>query len=203
MAKKKYKKKKQKLTLGKLVLFIILVAILYGAYYYYENYYKPNNPPVTVEGELSFHFMMLGNDHSGDAVYIKAGDNDILIDAGSEANSVDSVKTYINQYCTDGTLEYVIATHADADHIAGFAGTTKENTSIFDFYDCGTIIDFPLTEKDTATYNRYVEKRDKEVSDKFKRKVYRQSIHVWKLDKLIDSPYKGKYLEQEYLYHYS
>lgn len=162
MAKKGYKKKK--LTLGKVILFIVIVAILAGAYYYYENYYKKKNQ-IPVQGELSFHFMMLGNDHSGDSVYIKAGDNDILIDAGSETNSVDEIKNYVNQYCTDGKLEYVIATHADSDHIAGFAGTTKASTSIFDFYDCGTIIDFPLTEKDTATYHRYVEKRDNEVQD--------------------------------------
>ncbi|MBR1983463.1 MAG: MBL fold metallo-hydrolase [Clostridia bacterium] len=162
MAKRRYKKKK--LTLGKVILFILIVAILYGAYYYYQNVYKKKNQ-LPVEGELSFHFMMLGNDHSGDSVYIKAGDNDILIDAGSETNSVDEIKNYVNQYCTDGKLEYVIATHADSDHIAGFAGTTKANTSIFDFYDCGTIIDFPRTEKDTATYNRYVEKRDKEVQE--------------------------------------
>ena len=163
MAKKRYKKKKQQLTVGRVILFILIVAILYGAYYYYENIYKKKNQ-LPIEGELSFHFMMLGNDHSGDSVYIKAGDNDILIDAGSETNSVDDIKNYVNQYCTDNKLEYVIATHADSDHIAGFAGTTKANTSIFDFYDCGTIIDFPLTEKDTATYNRYVEKRNLEVS---------------------------------------
>ncbi len=48
-----------------------------------------------------------------------------------------------------------------------------------------------------------LERKDKEISDKFKRKVYRQSIYIWKLDKLINSSYNGKYLEQEYLYHYS
>lgn len=167
MAKKNYNKKgkskKKKITLGGFIILLILVALVCAGYYYYKNYYKPNKPFVPVEGELSFHFMMLGNDHSGDSVYIKAGENDILIDAGSETNSVDEIKNYVNQYCTDEKLEYVIATHADSDHIAGFAGTTKENTSIFDFYDCGTIIDFPRTEKDTATYNRYVEKRDAEV----------------------------------------
>ena len=48
-----------------------------------------------------------------------------------------------------------------------------------------------------------LKKHEKEISDKFKRKVYRQSIHVWNLDKLINSSYNGKYLEQEYLYNYS
>lgn len=162
MAKRKSKKKK--ITVGKVVLFILIIVLLYAGYYYYENYYKKKSI-LPVEGELSFHFMMLGNDHSGDCTYIKAGNNDILIDAGSKSNSVESIKNYVDEYCTDNTLEYVIATHADSDHIAGFAGTTKENTSLFDFYECKTIIDFPRTEKDTPTYKRYVEKRDKEVSE--------------------------------------
>ena len=162
MAKKRRNKKK--LTVGQFIVFILIAAILYGANYYYENYYN-KKPLIPIEGELSFHFMMLGNSHSGDCVYIKAGDNDILIDAGSEANSVDDIKDYVNQYCTDGKLEYVIATHAHSDHIDGFAGTTKANTSIFDFYTTGVIIDFPRTENLTATYYRYVEKRDNEVSE--------------------------------------
>lgn len=159
----KTKRKKRKSSAGAVVFAIIFILVLLAGYYYYKNYYQKDTPPVPVEGDLSFHFMMLGNDHSGDCIYIKAGDNDILIDAGSEANSVDDIKSYVDTYCEDNTLEYVIATHGDSDHISGFAGTTKENSSIFDFYECEVIIDFPLTNKKTATYNRYVEKRDAEV----------------------------------------
>ena len=115
---------------------------------------------VVAQGAISFHFLMLGNNNAGDAVYIKAGDNDILIDAGSRANSIDDISSYINQYVTDGKLEYVIATHGDQDHIAGFA---KENGSIFDLYECEVIIDFPKTTKTTATYNNYVSERNAEV----------------------------------------
>ncbi len=157
---KKVAKKHPVLTFFVLIIFALCVI---GGYYAYNKFFKPSPAPIT--GELSVHFMMLGNDHSGDAIYIKAGDNDILIDAGSETSSVTSIRNYVDQYCTDGVLEYVIATHADADHIAGFAGTTKQNTSIFDYYETKIIIDFPITEKTTDTYNRYVAKRDAEVAE--------------------------------------
>lgn len=156
---KKVAKKHPVLTFFLVLIFALCVV---GGYYVYVKFIKPIPAPIT--GELSFHFMMLGNDHSGDCTYIKAGDNDILIDAGSEENSVDDIKNYVDNYCTDGVLEYVIATHADADHIAGFAGSKNENNSIFDYYECEVIIDFPITEKDTATYERYVAKRDAEVA---------------------------------------
>ena len=37
-------------------------------------------------------------------------------------------KEYVDKYCTDGVLEYVIATHAHQDHIAGFVGNKDGNT---------------------------------------------------------------------------
>ena len=117
---------------------------------------------IEAKGEISFHFMMLGNDNAGDCIYIKAGENDILIDAGSRANSIDDIKNYIDAYVTDGKLEYVIVTHGDQDHIAGFA---KKNGSIFDLYECETIIDFPKTTKTTETYYDYVSERDAEVGN--------------------------------------
>lgn len=116
---------------------------------------------MVVEGEISFHFITLGNDNAGDCVYVKAGDNDILIDAGSRGNSVDDINAYLSSYVTDGKLEYVIATHADQDHIAGFSA----DDGVLDYYKCGIIIDFPLTDKDTKTYENYVINRDAEVSE--------------------------------------
>ena len=69
---------------------------------------------------------------------------DVLIDAGSRKNSAKAITEYVNQFCDDGILEYVIATHAHQDHIAGFVGT-KEIPGIFDAYECQTIIDFSKT----------------------------------------------------------
>lgn len=116
---------------------------------------------VQAKGAISFHFMMLGNQYSGDCIYVKAGENDILIDAGSREGSIDDIDKYLNQYVTDDKLEYVIVTHADRDHIAGFA---KRDGSIFDLYKCDTIIDFPRTDKTTQTYNDYLAERNDEVT---------------------------------------
>ena len=123
---------------------------------------------VVAKGELSFHFMVLGNDDTGDCTYIKAGDNDILIDAGSNYDSIDDIQNYVDQYVTDGKLEYVIVTHADMDHIACFAGS-ENGQSLFDIYQCETIIDFPLTNKDTKAYGRYISERNEEVANGAKR----------------------------------
>lgn len=108
-------------------------------------------------GDLSIHFMVLGNQYTGDSTLIKVGDTEVLIDAGSRVNSAATITSYINRFCTDGVLEYVIATHADRDHIAAFP-------KIFENFQCGTIIDFPRTGATSDTYNNYVEARTAEVS---------------------------------------
>ena len=102
---------------------------------------------------FQIHFLELGNDKAGDSVYIKAGDNDILIDAGSRRGSAPTLKNYIDQYCTDGKLEYVIATHAHEDHIAGLVGEDSTKSGIFYKYQIDTSIDFALTDVSSALYN--------------------------------------------------
>ena len=145
-----------------LACFLALVIGFLAAFLLYTYLRRPSGGDVYVSGDLSFHFMELGNKYAGDSIYIKAGDADILIDAGSRASSTETTSAYIDQYCTDGVLEYVIATHADQDHIAGFAGSSS-SPSIFDRYECEVIIDFPLTDKDSQTYENYVAQRDAEV----------------------------------------
>lgn len=145
-----------------LACFLALVIGFLAAFLLYTYLRRPSGGDVYVSGDLSFHFMELGNKYAGDSIYIKAGDADILIDAGSRASSTETTSAYIDQYCTDGVLEYVIATHADQDHIAGFAGSSS-SPSIFERYECEVIIDFPLTDKDSQTYENYVAKRDAEV----------------------------------------
>ena len=115
-----------------------------------------------IGGNLQIHFLELGNYNTGDCVYIKAGDADILIDAGSKTTSVPTIAAYLNDYVTDNKLEYVIVTHAHEDHYAGFAAST----GIFDLYECEVIIDFAQTnQKETATmYSRYIANRDAEIA---------------------------------------
>ncbi len=168
MAKKRKKSRKSATSFMLGIIFLIVVC---AGYYVYNTYFnKDDGEPsggVQAIGELSFHFMMLGNANAGDCVYVKAGENDVLIDAGSRANSVDDIENYLNKYVTDGTLEYVIVTHADQDHIAGFASSN----SIFDLYECENIIDFNKSNKSLTTnngnpslYANYLSNRDAEIA---------------------------------------
>lgn len=120
---------------------------------------------IAADGDLEIHFLELGNKYTGDCTYIRAGENDILIDAGSRTNSIPTIDKYLKQYVTDGTLEYVIVTHAHQDHYAGFA-TGEKTDSLFDLYECEIIIDFAQIEtgkEDTAMYKNYVRERDAEI----------------------------------------
>ena len=111
---------------------------------------------------ISFHFLDLNIQYTGDCTYIKAGDNDILIDAGARKASGEVICDYLDQYVEDGKLEYVIATHAHQDHIAGFVGNSdsskpKGRTGVFYNYEVETLIDFPLSDATTAIYSDYLE----------------------------------------------
>lgn len=126
---------------------------------------------ITQYDELQIHFLELGNYATGDSTYIKAGDIDILIDAGSTQSSALTIINYINQYCKDGKLEYVITTHAHDDHYSGMFGLKQnsknahqeniQRNGILYYYDVGTLIDFSLTnkniEKPTGNYLNYIE----------------------------------------------
>lgn len=145
------------------VALLLIVAIVLGVWYFCV--YKKNQTPKIGSiktGEMAIHFMELGNKYAGDSIYIQIGDIDILVDSGSRQSSAKTTGDYIAQYCKDGVLEYVIATHADQDHIAGFVGTKSEK-GIFERFECKTIIDFPLTDKRTEVYQNYVAAREKEV----------------------------------------
>lgn len=114
--------------------------------------------------DMSIHFLMLGNQYTGDSVYIKAGDVDILIDAGSRTSSAGTIADYVDQYCTDGILEYVIVTHAHQDHIAGFVGTSSVK-GIFERYECQTIITFAQTNATTQIYKDFTTALENERSN--------------------------------------
>lgn len=126
---------------------------------------KKNKDAIITEGDLQIHFLELGNKYTGDCTYIRAGENDILIDAGSKVSSVETIDNYLSKYVEDDTLEYVIVTHAHEDHYAGFA-TSEKKESLFDIYECEVIIDFAQVEKgkeDKAQYKNYVRERDAEI----------------------------------------
>jgi len=145
----------------------LLVGYVAAGVYDALTFKSDEAPRMYVEGDFQIHFLELGNKYTGDCTYIKAGDTDILIDAGSKGSSIPTITEYIDQYVTDGVLEYVIVTHAHEDHYAGFA---QANGSIFDLYECGTIIDFALTNQkaenasgNKTMYGHYLSERAAEI----------------------------------------
>lgn len=162
MAKHKSSAKKVS-ALGVVAIIVVacLIGLVIGAIAYAAATRPTGGDELPSDG-LNIHFLQLGNDYTGDCIYIKAGDADILVDGGSRENSADDICAFINEYVTDNTLEYVIVTHADQDHIAAFAGNGS-NQSLFLSYECETIIDFARTNKTTAVYGRYCAQRDAEV----------------------------------------
>lgn len=166
MAKKNVRfNKALTIFLSILSLIIGFCAGVVGNYVYdrkTNNIYKSDY----VYGDLEMHFLELGNGYTGDSCYIKCGDVDILVDAGSRTSSSTTIANYLDTQVADKKLEYIIVTHADRDHIAGFAGDSK-NPSIFARYGVDTIIDFPLTNKvgskETGVLKDYYSERDNRV----------------------------------------
>ena len=166
-AAKKMAKKNPKGFIILVIVLIILIALGVGGYFVYAKFIAPKKEQETsqnvVDSEgLDINFLELGNKYTGDSTYIKAGNVDILIDAGSRQNSATTIANFVDQYCKDGVLEYVIATHAHQDHIAGFVGSNSDE-GILKHYKVDTLIDFALTNATSNIYKNYVALRDEKI----------------------------------------
>lgn len=133
---------------------------LYGV----KIYYTVENENVLTHKNISFHFLELGNKYTGDSIYIKAGETDILIDAGSQKSSATTITNYLNKYVLDNKLEYVIATHAHEDHIAGFVGSSSD-PGILKNFKVDTIIDYALKNTTSQISKDYETLRDSLVAN--------------------------------------
>ena len=146
------------------VIVILAIAVVLVLYFMKIGPFKPRGGEVLTGSEteiynadLSIHFLELGNKYTGDCTLIKCGDTEVLIDAGSRGDSAVTIKNYLDKYCTDAVLEYVIATHAHRDHISGFVGNNagETKTGILYQYEIGTLIQFARTGATTEIYENY------------------------------------------------
>ena len=158
--------KKQNTSKGKIVFFSIvsfIIGFLASYLVVAPTILEPTEEDSPINAtNLEINIIMMGNIYNGDCIYIKAGETDILVDAGSRQSSAANIKNYIfddkanHAYVSDGKLEYVIATHADQDHIAGFVGTVKEPGILKDSnIEVDTIIQFSRSDKTTEIYQDY------------------------------------------------
>lgn len=95
-------------------------------------------------GNLEVHFIDVGQ---GDATLIKCDGHYMLIDAGNNDKGT-LVQNYLQHQGVE-TLDYVIGTHPDADHIGGM------DVILYKF-DCKTII-MPDVANNTRTYDDVVQ----------------------------------------------
>ena len=152
------------------LLVILVIALIAAACYYFFVYRKQHQggsggSPEVVGGnvteiasaDLSIHFIAPAVKASGDSALIKVGNTEVLIDAGPNKTNTTEIADYLGAYCTDGVLEYVIATHSDSDHIAGFVGASSggKRNGILYTYNVGTIIQFDQVTEETSLYREY------------------------------------------------
>lgn len=92
----------------------------------------------------------------GDSIYIKSGDFDMLIDAGQNADG-ENVNQMLMKYCTDHTLDVLIATHGHADHVGGF-----ENGALDSIQNIELILDYGYVDNYSRAYesqrDKFIEK---------------------------------------------
>lgn len=105
--------------------------------------------------ELQVHYIDVGQ---GDCTLLVCGEQTMLIDAGNN-NKGTTVQLYLQKQGIT-SLDYVVGTHPDADHIGGL-------DVIITKFDCGTIF-MPDVSNDTNTY--------RDVLDAMKYKEYSVTI---------------------------
>ena len=138
-------KKKFKKTIyrhSKFALAFLIVLLLY----FISNALMPSESDHLQEeilSKLEIHFIDIGQ---GDASLIICDDKAMLIDAG-ENDMGTSVQLYLSKQGIT-SLDYVIGTHPDSDHIGGL-------DVIITKFDCDTVF-MPDFTKDTKTYRDVV-----------------------------------------------
>ncbi len=95
----------------------------------------------------------------GDSIYIKAGDFDMLIDAGTTQDGY-FVSRMLQENMVDSKLDFLVATHAHSDHIGGMSSVLDNVKSVTYSLDYGY---------DRADYNTssVVRSKMKEKSEKY------------------------------------
>ncbi len=83
----------------------------------------------------------------GDSIFIEAGNKQVLIDGGPDKSVLEKLGQTMPFY--DRTIDLIILTHPDADHLTGLI-------KVLEYYRIGGILTSGL-EKDTAVYQEWRE----------------------------------------------
>lgn len=138
MATKRHSQKLSRSIIIAIVAIVLIIAITMVILYFaapetfdaIAAFFKPEGssstggggntetPPLERgEGDLQVHFIDVGQ---GDCILILFPDGkDMLIDCGNKSSgySFDETAEYLDTYITDDTLDYMMLTHGDEDHV--------------------------------------------------------------------------------------
>ncbi len=144
-----------------LILLVAAVAVFGWLNGYFDGVFDKNirdtdteasvvTPPVS-GGLMELHVIDIGQ---GDSLLVKTTEGFILIDTGDRSSKYEeALRAYLNGEGVE-TLEYVIFTHMDADHIGNAAMVLEE-------YEVKNVIMSDLDESDIPTTNVYEKMEDK------------------------------------------
>ena len=132
-------KKSLKKTMVIIGIFLVLCTGNAGVHAVNAPEMIPNAQQSECWQELQVHYIDVGQ---GDSTLLVCGGQTMLIDAGNN-NQGTTVQLYLQKQGID-TLDYVVGTHPDADHIGGL-------DVILTKFECGRIF-MPDVSNDTDTY---------------------------------------------------
>lgn len=73
-------------------------------------------------GELKMHTIYVGH---GDCILLESKGHYMLVDSG-ESSAKNTILNYLEKHVVGDTIDYVVATHADKDHIGSFPAIFKK-----------------------------------------------------------------------------
>lgn len=109
------------------------------------------NDSINISDKLDTYVIEMTYEY-GDAIYIKSGDFDMLIDAGQSPDG-RNVDKMLKEQCTDKKLDVLIATHGHGDHLGGFEGGALNSIE-----EIGVIIDFGYVDNGAYSYQQEKQK---------------------------------------------
>jgi beta-lactamase superfamily II metal-dependent hydrolase len=131
------------LTLALIIVLIVLIVLIAPKPSSEPDPSAPPSPIGTSALDMAVSVIDVGQ---GDSTLVVSEGQAMLVDAG-DRNSGDEVLAYLRSQDIDG-LDYLVATHPDADHIGGMA-------EVLGAYDVKHDVIAPSTTSDTATYKGF------------------------------------------------
>lgn len=141
-----------------------------------------NGGNTEVSGDLTVHFIDIGQ---GDAILIRQGTQSMLIDTGdTDSSNRKKLLAYIENLGIT-TIDWLILTHPDADHIGGAADVINK----FSVMRCI----MPDAEKSTATFTRLMDALEKSSDTEVIQAVSGYSFKLGTAECLLLAPISEKY----------